>query len=58
MRTSALAGGRKDFYPVMGQQERERCRMDLDMMTDGLMTAQQFIDKWRDALRAVLITRL
>lgn len=58
MRTSALAGGEKDFHPVMRQQEREQCRLDLDAVIDGRLTAEAFIARWRDALRALIITRL
>jgi hypothetical protein len=42
----------------MDQQDREHCRIDLDKVADGLMTSDEFLGKWRDALRAVLITRL
>lgn len=58
MRTSALAGGDNAYHPIMHQQEREHCRLDLDKVEAGALTPAEFLAKWRDALRALIITRL
>lgn len=55
MRSAALPGGSDDYYPPMRRAEREDCRLDLDKVTEGQMTADAFIGKWGAILRTVLI---